>query len=463
MLDKEGANARKGIFMIDASKGFKKDGNKNRLREQDIHRIVDTFTRQAELPRYSRLVPVAEIADPKNDYNLNLPRYIDSTEPEDLQDIDGHLRGGIPDRDIDALDRYWKVIPDVRAVLFQPLRSGYSKLSTETSQLKETIFSHPEFTAFNESVIKLFAKWKKASTPLLKGFAEGGHPKALIETIAEDLLATFKTAPLLDAYDVYQHLMDYWAETMQDDWYLIAGDGWKAAAEPELMINDKSMKTKAKPDLVVRKKKYVTELIPPTLLIARYFAFEQAVIEKLEADIATLQQQMEEMAEEHGSEEGLLAEALNDKGKLTKASAAVRLKEIKKDPDAADERKAIDAYLALVEQEGAASAKLKAEQDSLAEKLIAKYSKLTDDEIKTLVVDDKWLATLAAAVQGELDRVSQTLTGRIRELAERYVTPLPQLTDDVGELSARVDGHLKKWERYGSEARLQADGGGRYP
>ena len=444
VLDKEGANARKGIFMIDASKGFMKDGNKNRLREQDIHKIVDIFTRQVELPRYSRLVPVAEIADAKNDYNLNLPRYIDSTELEDLQDIDGHLRGGIPNSDIDALDGYWKVIPGVRAVLFEPLRSGYSKLSIEASALKETIFSHPEFSAFNNSVIKLFAKWKKANTPLLKGFAEGGHPKALIETIAEDLLATFRTAPLLDAYDVYQHLMDYWAETMQDDCYLIAGDGWKAAAEPELIINDKSKKTKAKPDLVVGKKKYLTELIPPALLIARYFASEQVVIEKLEADIATLQQQMEEMAEQHGSEEGLLAEALNDKGKLTKASAGVRLKEIKKDPDAADERKAIDAYLALVEQEAAASAKLKAEQDSLAVKVIAKYPKLTEDEIKTLVVDDKWLATLAAAVQGELDRVSQTLTGRIRELAERYTNPLPQLTDEVAALAVRVDEHLKK-------------------
>ena len=106
VLDKENATARKGIFMIDASKGFMKDGPKNRLREQDIHQIVDTFTRQDEGdPRYARMVPVEEIADPKNDYNLNLPRYIDSTEPEDLQDIDGHLRGGIPERDIDALGR----------------------------------------------------------------------------------------------------------------------------------------------------------------------------------------------------------------------------------------------------------------------------------------------------------------------------------------------------------------------
>lgn len=112
--------------MIDASKGFIKDGSKNRLREQDIHKIVDIFTRQVELPRYSCLVPVAEINDPKNDYNLNLPRYIASTEPENLQDIEGHLRGGIPERDLDALDRYWKVIPGVRTALFEKAeRPGY--------------------------------------------------------------------------------------------------------------------------------------------------------------------------------------------------------------------------------------------------------------------------------------------------------------------------------------------------
>jgi len=102
VLDKEEAQARKGIFMIDASKGFRKDGNKNRLREQDVHRIVDTFTRQLEIPGYSRLVPVAEISDARNDYNLNLPRYIDSTEPEDIQDIEAHLRGGIPNPDISS-------------------------------------------------------------------------------------------------------------------------------------------------------------------------------------------------------------------------------------------------------------------------------------------------------------------------------------------------------------------------
>jgi len=153
---------------------------------------------------------------------------------------------------------------------------------------------------------------------------------------------------------------------------------------------------------------------------------------------------MEEMAEEHSGDEGLLEEAKNDKDKLTKASVAARLKEIKDDADAADARKVLNEYLALIEKEAATSAKDKDAQEKLLANVAAQYGKLTEDEIKMLVADDKWLATLAAAVQGELDRVSQTLTGRIRQLAERYVTPLPQLTGEVASLAARVDEHLKK-------------------
>src|SRR5205085_6149886 len=183
VIDKEDANARKGIFMIDASKGFSKDGNKNRLREQDIHKIVDTFAKQVDVHRYARMVPVAEISDQKNDFNLNLPRYIDSTEPEDIQDIEGHLRGGIPNRDIDALERYWEIIPTVPSELFQPLRENYSQLAVPQMEIKQTIFGHREFTAFNEQVNSLLCKWQQANIPKLKTFDKNGRPKVLIETI----------------------------------------------------------------------------------------------------------------------------------------------------------------------------------------------------------------------------------------------------------------------------------------
>jgi type I restriction enzyme M protein len=427
VLDKENAASRKGIFMIDASKGFIKDGNKNRLRAQDIHKIVDAFTRQLEIDRYSRMVPLAEISDPKNDFNLNLPRYIDSTEPEDLQDIDAHLRGGIPDRDIDDLERYWQVFPAVRAVLFERAdRPGYSQLRVAVDDIKTAILGHAEFTAFNQSVIALFVKWEKANIPHLKGIAIGGHPKVLIESLSEDLLETFRQAPLLDPYDLYQHLMNYWAETMQDDSYLLAQAGWKAVAD-------------GRPNI---------ELIPQSLIIRRYFAVEQEAIEKLETERDGSTSQMEEMEEENAGQSddggGLLFEAKTEKGKLTKISVNARLKDIKHDKDYADERKALEGYLAFIEKESVASKQVKDAQKALEAKVAAKFARLTEDEIKTLVVHDKWLANLAAAVQSELDRVTQALTGRIRQLAERYATPLSKLTEEVASLAARVDEHLKE-------------------
>ncbi|MGB5065634.1 MAG: N-6 DNA methylase, partial [Candidatus Competibacter sp.] len=433
VLDKENAAARKGIFMIDASKGFIKDGPKNRLRAQDIHKIVDTFTRQAEVPRYARMVSVAEISDPKNDYNLNLPRYIDSTEPEDMQDIDGHLRGGIPERDIDALARYWQIMPTLRAALFQPTQHpGYWKLAS--AEVKPAIFGHPEFTAFKAGVDQLFAQWRAANTPRLKGFAAdaaSAHPKILIEMLAEDLLATFAQAPLLDHYDLYQHLMDYWAETMQDDAHLIAADGW--VAKPTRIIEtDKKGKAKDKG--------WACDLIPKPYIVARYFAKEQAAIDARQAELEAATASLAELEEEHGGEDA----AFSGFDGITAAAVKERIREIGKDPDGADELKVLRQWLGFAEQIATLKKRIKEAEAVLDTLAYEKYPQLSEDDIKTLVVDGKWLATLAAAVQGELDRVSQTLTGRIRQLAERYATPLPQLTDEVAMLASRVEEHLKK-------------------
>ena len=146
VVDKQDAQARKGIFMIDASGGFMKDGPKNRLRSMDLHKIVDVFNKRLEAPKYSRMVPFEEIE--KNEFNLNLPRYIDSQTPEDLQDIEGHLRGGIPVADIDQLQRYWDVCPQLRHTLFTDNRAGYVDLAVAKSSIKSTIYESPEFTAF---------------------------------------------------------------------------------------------------------------------------------------------------------------------------------------------------------------------------------------------------------------------------------------------------------------------------
>jgi type I restriction enzyme M protein len=430
ILDKQNATARKGIFMIDASKGFIKDGPKNKLREQDIHKIVDAYVKQAELPRYARMVPLAEIASAKNDYNLNLPRYIDSTELEDAQDISGHLQGGIPEADIALLGNYWQVLPSVRKALFAPLRAGYVSLKLPALQIKPAIFAHPEFTAFNASATQTFQQWQQMTEPQLKAFELDGHPKQLIATMSESLLAAYKSTALIDAYDIYQHLMDYWADTMQDDSYLISADGWVAAPTRILEVDKKGK---------LKDKGWECALVPKPLIVVRYFAAEQAAIEAQQNQLDGLSASLAELEEEHSGEEG----AFSNVDKIAKADIAKRLKDIKGDRDCKEEAAVLKQWLDLNNAESELKKALKEAETKLDKLAHDHYAKLTKADIQTLVIQDKWLSALAGTVQGELDRVSQTLTGRIRELAERYATPLPILVDEVAALSAKVEAHLK--------------------
>ena len=443
VIDKENAQARTGVFMIDASKGFVKDGNKNRLRAQDIHKIVDAFTRQIEIERYARMVPHAEIE--KNDFNLNIPRYIDSSEPEDLHDIEAHLKGGIPLRDIDALSDYWAVMPSVRAALFgDGDRAGYAAPKVEPAEVKPAILNHKEFAAFAKSVGVVFDGWIEAHTDRLKGIKIGDHPKELIHEICEDLLGRFSKVSLLDKYDVYQHLMTYWAEVMQDDCYIIAQDGWAAAKVIRELVKNADGKFSEEPDFKIGGQRLKAELIPPALIVSRFFAKEQAALEELEAKAEEAARAIEELDEEHGGEDGLLFEAKTDKGKLTAKSVKERLKEIKGDKDADEERKKLNECLELIEKEKVASDAAKAAKAALDLKVVQKYPKLTEDEAKSLLVDGKWIVALQAAIDGEVDRVSQGLTGRVKLLTERYATPLAKLSADVDALSAKVDAHLKR-------------------
>jgi len=425
VLDKENADSRRGIFLLDASRGFVKDGNKNRLREQDVHKIVDVFNKQTEVPKYARMVSVEEIE--RNEYNLNIPRYIDSQEAEDIQDIKAHLLGDIPNRDVEDLENYWKVYPSLKNVLFaESPRAEYSKLKIPQEEIKHVIFSHPEFTSYIKEIDVVFNSWKEKHTLTLKSLAVGAKPKEVIRNLSEAILTSFADRKLIDQYDVYQHLMTYWSDTMQDDAYLIAVDGWKA-------------------ELTQRKKdEWDCDLVPKQLVIKRYFAAEQKAVEQLEADRDAISRQMEELEEEHGGEEGMLEEAKTDKGKVTKALIQKRVKEIKNDADASEEMKVLEGYLKLIEKEADANKKIKDAQTALDKKVIARYKALTEDEVKTLVVDDKWMAAISQDVKTELERISQRLTQRIKELAERYAAPMPELNTKVDGLETKVNKHLGK-------------------
>ena len=449
VIDKEGAPARTGIFMIDASQGFMKDGPKNRLRAQDIHKIVDVFTRQLEVERYARLVPFAEIE--KNEFNLNLPRYIDSQEVEDVQDIEGHLRGGIPAGDVEALKKYWDVCPKLRGGLFihrphpRPLSQGergeYFDLAVEKSALKAAIHEHPEFVAFMQGLKAHFAEWRTRQSASLKALGTGSHPKDVIAALSEDLLAHFGGVQLIDPYDLYQHLMDYWAATMQDDCYLVAAEGWKAETY-RIIETDKKGREKDKG--------WACDLLPKALIVARFFAREQAGLEALNAELEGVTARLAELEEEQGGEEG----AFSELEKVNRANVANRLKEVKVISNqssvgsdqfsAADERAALEEWLRLSDEEGELKRRVKEAEAALDGLAYNQYPKLDEAEIKTLAVDEKWLAALENAVNAELERVSQGLTGRVKELAERYASPMPHLNARVSELEAKVNRHLER-------------------
>jgi type I restriction enzyme M protein len=449
VLDKLGADTRQGIFMIDASRGYTKDGNKNRLRHQDSHRIVDVFTRQLEVPNYSRMVPIAEILSERNDGNLNIPRYIENGDREDLQDIEAHLRGGIPDADIDRLQAYWEVMPGLRAHLFtQGDRPGYSTLSVALPELKAAILGHLEFSAYADGVQVTLSEWVARHRPALDAFDLGSYPRDLMHTLAEDMLGTFLATPLLNAYDLYQHFMTYWDTTMQDDAYLVAASGWEKGSRLRLLIEDKANKSKEEAHFKVGSQKYVADLIPPALLVARFFADEQAKVDTLEAARDAVGRDLEELEEEHGAEGGLLEDAKGDNGKFTAAGSKKYIKErlaaITFDREAGEEKDLLHRYQLLLDKDAKASKAVKDAAAALEAKVYARYATLSADEVRSVVVGDKWLATVQADVTAELNRVTGTLTGRVRELAERYAEPLPVLAQNVYELQARVNAHLER-------------------
>ena len=526
VIDKEDAETREGIFMIDANKGFIKDGNKNRLRDQDVHKVVDTFNNQLEISKYSRFVSFSEIE--KNEYNLNIPRYIDTQEEEDIQDLNAHLNGGIPKKDIDLLEEYWDIYPNLRKELFTQIRPGYSKLNVEKSLIKSTIYEHPEFTSFNEKIDKLFDEYEKQNHSEMNAIGNETKPKIFIHAISENLLHQYADQTLINRYDVYQHLMDYWNETMKDDVYILKEDGWVAKTNKSGNLIDKG---------------WFCDLIPKELVINRFLSQELKAVQELESDLESHEDELISMQEEHGAEDAPLNEVTkigeakenlieyselaydvhypelnserkvlvklidnvtseirelenqslfdvvkNAKGKITQKAIKDRIKLLgeddfesiklnewitkskvlasqKKDLKTAttllDDKiqsqitnneageylkdiKVLITYIDLHQSIAAEKKNLKIEIAELDNATLNQFEKLTEEDVRTLVVDDKWLASLKLSIQSVIDTISQRLTGRVKELAERYENTMGELNHQNSSLEEKVEGHLKK-------------------
>ena len=269
----------------------------------------------------------------------------------------------------------------------------------------------------------------------------GESPKALIRNLSEDLLGRFADLPLIDRYDVYQCLMDYWDEVMQDDVYLVVTDGWSEAARPRVLVGKRQ--AGESPDLTVKRTKYKMDLLPPGLVAGRYFSEEERVVEFLIAEQDRIGREVEAFVEENTGEDGLLDGATTDAGNVTQAAVRARLKEIRGGDGDPDERDTLEVCLDLMKAEAKAKRATKEARTLLDAEILARYASLTPPEIADMVVRGKWMASLEEAINQQVNRLTTGLVDRVAVLEARYTEALPKLALRAEELEARVRSHLR--------------------
>lgn len=440
IIDKEDAASRKGIFMIDAKNGFVKDGNKNRLREQDIRRIVDTWDAFEDVLHYARFVKNEEIK--KNEYNLNLPRYIDAENDEVIHNIEAHLKGGIPEHDIKQFYRYWEACPSLQQVLFKKdNRKGFFQFIPDKQNIKETINNHPDFDNQHRELFQSFAEWSHIWSPQFETLRPNSfNPKQMIEDMGDSVLEKFANSKLVDKYDVYDQLMNYCAETLQDDLYLIESDGWKVQTYVPQPIEKKKKEwaeEKPKKEKEAKTIKDIAcDLLPVDCIVDEYFSTEKEKIAFLEEKLLSTETNLNELVEEY-SDSYLDASNYAD-NKLNKGNVQKRLKIAE-----GKEAKILQEYINRSNIIAGYKKQLKDNNSDLLEQVLQKYTSLSEEEIKKLVTN-KWLVAFGNRLASEIQQVSQSLNSQLESLEERYEQTLPEINKEVDLLETKVMQHLEK-------------------
>lgn len=451
VLDKENTENRTGIFMIDASHGFIKDGDKNRLREQDIYKIVTTFNSMIEVSGFSRFVPFDEIIN-KNSYNLNIPRYIDSTEKEDLQSIEAYLYGGIPQDDIDNIPHFWNVFPNLKNQIFGEYSKGFYKLLIQKDDVHKTISENIEFLEYNKKVNNTYNEWKKIANPVLTNLNSTDSNKEIILNLSEEILEKFSKLELLDKYDVYQVLLAYWNETMNDDVLLIIQDelGYNLVKITDDIKEEPKESKKAKKDSAKEKKPkepkiigWEGRLIPKQIVLDAFFALEQKEIEKAEEKLSQTESEFEEFIENNSDENGYFTDYMGDDEKIDSKKITSRVKLLTKEKKTQNEEyKILNNYVDYESSIKSQKKHITELKKVLDDNCRNRYETFTDAEIKDLLVNRKWYKAIDDGIQNLYITVANHLTKRIVELYERYENTLPELTAKLAEEEKVVFGHL---------------------
>ncbi|MEL3912874.1 type I restriction-modification system subunit M [Treponema pedis] len=441
VIDKENAEKRNSIFVIDASRDFIKDNDKNRLRERDVYKITTVFNTQTELPQYSRVVPLDEIE--KNDFNLNIPRYIQSNSSEDIQSIDAHLNGGIPSYDIENLSVYWETFPMLKNSVFKPLRRDFYSLAAEKDSLYNLIEDDKDFSHYADVIETAFENWKRKTKKELCHIGNDTKPKELIRQLAEILIKEYEAVHLIDKYDVYEVLLSYWNEMMSDDVYLIAQEGYAVIREIDVFTKTSKKKKKGGGEEIKKTEAgWDGRIIPKELVVELFFFKEKTAIDNIETVIAATQAELEELLD-NAEEDSIINECLNDKKTLHKPVLKAKLAELQKTQENNDDYTllaSIQKKQMLVEEQ---TKLLKDLRLSLDEKVRKHYSMLSDTDCLKLLLDLKWFRSISNGIYELYEAVNHHITARINELAGRYENTLGEIDAEVKTLERKVSAHLR--------------------
>lgn len=448
-------NRRKsdGIFFIDASNlGYKDEDSKIRLREQDIKRVIDVWRERKDVPHFAYLATYKTTQQEGEDhpmyqveregFALNLSLYVTPEDDEVHQDIDAHLHGGIPENDVERLSKFWSVCSTLRAALFKSFRPGFVKLAVEQNIIPEIIEQNESFRAQTAVYRQSIEQWTEKTEPLMLAVGKDNDPKKHIAAWGQSILDMFtECQSLVDAYDVYDELLDYYNSTMQDDLYMISKDGWSTP------LKEPTKKSPKYTDLQC-------DLLPVSLAVQHFHPDMKLQLDAKISELATIQEQMQNHLEEYEEDfqDNLFYGKFNAANLKKKIQRCMPMKSTKGKKNGknkiveystGEQRKHWQRYAELLAKEKEYKTEISKLDKQLYAALLKTYSELKPEVAKQIIVKEKWLAEIEKKVNRLMDVITHNITTEVKILAKRYERTLSQLQGDYQTKEKAVLNHLK--------------------
>lgn len=411
----------KDVLIIDASKGFVKEGKNNKLQASDIKRIVDAYIERKTIEKFSKVVSREEIR--ANDYNLNIPRYVDSSEKAESWDIYASLMGGIPNSEIDELQRYWQAFPSLRESLFMSDGTPYSSLRCE--DVKKIIVENEDIKVFKNNFANCFMDFEDLLKERLIQNMESLQAGKEKEEIGNQIFKRLHDIPLIDKYKAYQILDDKWTE-IAIDFDVIGTEGREAIKVVE-------------PNMVMKKDKEIQEgwkgrILPFELVQKVLLPDRLSVITENEKRLAEITSMYEELIE-NLSEEDKESDILNENQDAFNAKGVtVKLKELRKAEN--EEERALKAVLEQYGNLSKEEKEIKKEIKELTSRLLIQtketIEKLSDEQEEKLL-SEKWIKPLISDLHNLPEQIVADLVKKVQSLADKYSTTLHDIEEEIEE------------------------------